>query len=82
MYQYYVIEVQKSANGDFGHNVFWAYDEDADKARLKGEAKYHEILSYGAVSEMVEHSAIMFASDGTPIMHQCYKHEPVVEEGE
>lgn len=75
MYQYYVIEVQKT-NGEYAHNVFWLYDEDADKARLKGESKYHEILSYASVSNVEEHSAIMFASDGTPLMHQCYKHTP------
>ena len=78
--QYYVVEVQKNANGEFGHNVFWLYDENADKARLKGEAKYHEVLAAAAVSNLAEHSAIMFASDGTPLMHQCYKHEAESEQ--
>lgn len=27
----------------------------------------------------LEHAAILFSSEGFPIMHQCYKHEPVVE---
>lgn len=75
MYQYYVVEVQKNENGEFGHNVFWLYDESADKARLKGESKYHEVLAAAAVSELPEHAAIMFSSEGLPIMHQCYKHE-------
>lgn len=75
MYQYYVVEIQKNENGEFGHNVFWAFDENADKARLKGESKYHEVLAAAAVSELPEHAAIMFSSEGLPIMHQCYKHE-------
>ena len=75
MYQYYVVEIQKNENGEFGHNVFWLYDENADKARLKGESKYHEVLAAAAVSNLPEHAAIMFSSEGLPIMHQCYKHE-------
>lgn len=82
MYQYYVVEVQKTAGGEFAHNVSWHWDESADKARLKAESKYHEVLSFASVSELAEHSAILFASDGTPIMNQCYKHDavPAVEE--
>ena len=94
MYQYYVVEIQTYANGTFGHIVHYVYDEDADKARLKGEAKFHEILSFAAVSELPCHSAIMFSTEGFPIMHQAYKHdvppqpepqpepepEPIVEE--
>ena len=75
MYQFYIIEVKKDANGEFEHNVNWVWDANPDKARLKGEAKYHEILATAAVSEYAEHSAILFSSEGFPIMHQCYKHE-------
>ena len=74
VYQYYVVEIQQYANGDYGHIVHWAFDADADKARLKGEAKFHEVLAAAAVSELPSHSAIMFNTDGFPIMHQCYKH--------
>ncbi len=41
MYQYYIIEIQRYANGEYGHIVHWAFDQDPDKARLKAEAKYH-----------------------------------------
>ena len=75
MYQYYVVEIQQYANGGFGHIVHYAYDENADTARLKGEAKFHEVLAAAAISELPSHSAIMFSTDGFPIMHQCYKHE-------
>jgi len=39
MYQYYIIELQHYANGEFGNLTHFAYDEDADKARLKGESQ-------------------------------------------
>lgn len=79
MYQYYVVEIQTHADGSFGHLVHWAYDEDADKARLKGESKFYEVLAAAAVSELPVHSAIMFSTEGFPIMHQCYKHTVVPE---
>lgn len=41
MNQFYIIEIQKYVNGEFGHIVHFAYDEDATKARLKAESKYH-----------------------------------------
>jgi deferrochelatase/peroxidase EfeB len=53
------------------------YDEDPDKARLKAESKYHEVLAAAAVSNTMSHAAILFSSEGFPIMHQCYKHEVV-----
>ena len=82
MTQFYIVEVQQYANGEFGHIVHYAYDSDPDKARLKGESKYHEVLAAAAVSELPCHSAIMFSTEGFPIMHQCYKHEvaPVTEQ--
>lgn len=77
MTQLYVIEVKKNINDDFEHNVNWVWDEDPTKARLKGESKYHEILAAAAVSDMKEHSAILFTSEGFPLMHNCYKHDLV-----
>ena len=79
MVQFYTAEITKDANGDYSHDIKWHWDEDATKAQLKGEAKYHEIMSRAAVSNFAEHAAILFSSEGFPIMHQCYKHEPVVE---
>lgn len=75
MTQFYIIEIQKYYNGEYGHIVHFAYDADADKARLKAESKYHEVLASAAVSETAEHSAILISSEGFPVMHQCYKHE-------
>jgi hypothetical protein len=75
MTQFYIVEIQQYANGEYGHLVHFAYDEDADKARLKAESKYHEVLAAAAVSETKSHAAILFSTDGFPVMHQCYKHE-------
>lgn len=82
MTQLYIIEVKKNANQEFEHNVFWVYDEDPDKARLKGESKYYEVLSAAAISDVAEHSAILFTSEGFPLMHQCYKHNVAAETAE
>lgn len=88
MYQYYIVEIQTYADGTFGHLVHWESDENAGMARMKGESKFHEVLAAAAISELPCHSAIMFTTEGFPIMHQCYKHavapqpepEHVVEE--
>lgn len=74
MYQYYTVEVKKTQSGEFEHDVRWHYDENQEKARLKGEAKFHEILARAAVSDYAEHSAILFASTGNRIMDKCYYH--------
>lgn len=74
MTQFYVVEVKQNTAGEYEHQVYWVYDEDPDKARLKGESKYHEVLSVAAISEYASHSAIMFSTEGFPLMHQCYKH--------
>lgn len=79
MTQFYIVEIQQYVSGEYGHLVHYAYDEDPDKARLKGESKYHEVLAAAAVSNLPIHSAIMFSTEGFPILHQCYKHEPTPE---
>ena len=79
MTQFYVVEIQQYANGEYGHIVHYAFDADPDKARLKGEAKYHEVLAAAAVSELPTHAAIMFSTEGFPITNQCYKHEVTTE---
>lgn len=79
MYQYYVTEVRKTTTGEFEHENFWVWDEDPNKARLKGEAKFHEVLSRAATSIYAEHGAILFSSKCYPLMHDCYEHEMEVE---
>ena len=59
--------------------MHWAYDESADRARLKADSKYHEILSAAALSNTLSHAAILFSTEGFPLEHMCYKHEAVEE---
>ena len=82
MNQFYILEIQKYLNGEFGHIVHFAYDANATKARLKAEAKYHEVLASAAVSELPQHSATLITSDGRVVMNQCYMHEIEQEEPE
>lgn len=82
MNQFYIIEIQKYANGEFGHIVHFAYDEDPTKARLKAESKYHEVLAAAAVSELPQHSATLLTSDGRAVMNQVYRHEVTAPEEE
>ena len=77
VYQYYIIEIQKLATGEFAHTVHWAYDTDEMQAILKAESKYHSVLAAAAISEYAQHSATLIKSDGTCIMNQCYVHESV-----
>lgn len=74
MYQFYTAEIIKTQSGDFEHDIKWHWDEDEYKAQLKGEAKFHEILSRAAVSDNAEHAAILFSSRGNRIMDKCYYH--------
>lgn len=74
MTQYYILEIQQYANGDYGHIVHFAYDEDDTTARLKAESKYHSVLASAAVSELPQHSATLITSNGMCIMNQCYTH--------
>lgn len=74
MNQYYIIEIQQYANGEYGHIVHFAFDADASKARLKAESKYHEVLAAAAISELQSHAATLLTADGRAIMNQCYKH--------
>ena len=82
MTQYYVVEIQTYADGTYGHLVHPAYDEDPNKAHLKAESKFHEILAAAAISELPSHAAILFTSEGYPLMNQCYKHPIVTPEPE
>lgn len=80
MTQYYIIEIQQYANGEYGHIVHYAFDEDADKARLKAESTYHQILAAAAVSETKKHSAVILSDESFPVLHSCYKHNVTVPE--
>lgn len=50
MYQFYVIEIKKYPNGEYEHNVDWAYDTNQDLAQRKAESKAYDILKAAALS--------------------------------
>lgn len=77
MTQYYVFEIKQLANGEYEHQAHWAWDEDPNKARLKAESKYHEIMSAAAVSETKKHSAVVLSDECFALMQQCYRHNVV-----
>ena len=79
MTQFYILEIQQYPNGEFGHIVHYAWDENPDTARLKAESKYHQVLSAAAISSLPSHAATLISSEGFPVMNQCYKHEAVEE---
>ena len=70
--QYYIVEVLQYANGEYGHLVHYAYDVDPDLAQRKAESKYYDVLSEAAVSNTLTHSAILFSTEGFPLLHKCY----------
>lgn len=74
MTQFYIVEIKEYPNGEYEHEVSYAYDEDPDKARLKAESRYHEILSGAAVSQMASHGCIVFDTRCFPILNYCYEH--------
>lgn len=81
MNQYYIIEIQKTAAGDYAHLVHWAYDEDEETARLKAESKYYEVLTAAALSDLASHSATLIDGEGNYRMSMCYKHNVTEPKG-
>ena len=80
MTQYYIIEIQVNAAGEYGHLVHYVWDADPDVARLKAESKYHQVLAAAAVSETKKHSAVILSDESFPLIHQCYKHNVAAPE--
>ena len=60
MFQYYITEVRKTTGGEYEHDNFWVWDENEQVALLKGESKFHEVMSRAATSNYAEHGAILF----------------------
>ena len=67
--KYFVFEIQKQFDGSYAHLVHTADTRNA------AESIYHQVLAAAAISNIPEHSAIMFTSEGFPLMHQSYKHD-------
>ena len=69
--KYFVFEIQKLADGAYAHLV-----HEAD-TRNEAESRFYQVLSAAAISNIPEHSAILFTGEGFPLMHESYKHDIV-----
>ena len=81
MYQYYILEIQQYDSENYGHIIHFAGDADPDKAINKAYAKYYEVLSAAAVSELPMHSAVLVQANGMPVVYKSFTHsaEPAVD---
>ena len=68
---YIVIEIQNGA----------ALPAIVKESREEAESAYHMILAAAAISEVEEHTAIMFTGRGLVLESKCYLH-PVEAEAE
>ena len=66
---YLVIEMQKQSNGTIAQ-ICTSYTD-----RQIAEQKYHEILSYAAVSTIPIHTAVILSEEGNIIKKEVYRHE-------
>lgn len=80
MYQFYIIEIKKNTNGEYEHNVYWAWDADQDLAQRKAESKAFELLTAAALSETLTHSVTVLSDEGFKVMNKAYHN--VVPSGE
>lgn len=78
--QFYIVEIQQNAQGEYAHNVHWAFDADPETALQKAWSQYHTVLAAAAVSDTKSHAAILFSTEGFPIAHECYKHNVLAAE--
>ena len=70
--QFYIVEIQQNPQGEYAHLVHWVWDEDPDLAQRKAESKYYEVMTAAALSNTMTHSAILFSTEGFPMMHGFY----------
>ena len=73
MGMYVVVEIQ-TTNGVT--TQITTVEQNKDVA----EQKYHNILSYAAVSSVEIHSAVILNPEGQMIKSECYKHEQAGEQ--
>ena len=65
---YIVIELQKTSDTELAHLV------TAHADREEAEQKYHQVLSYAAVSTVPSHSALLINEDGNLLKKERYIH--------
>ena len=75
---YLVIEIQKTQAGQVSHIV------TTHATQAEAEQKFHQILSYAAVTTLASHSATILTDNGYALRREFYEHkeEPEPEQGE
>lgn len=66
---FYICEIQTNKDGTGAHIMSTA------PTLNEAESKYHQILSYAAVSTLTCHAAIIFDEKGYTQMSRFYEHE-------
>lgn len=70
---YLVIEMQKQSDGTIAQ-ITTSYID-----RNTAEQKYHEILSFAAVSSVPIHTAVILSEEGNLIKKESYRHEEATQ---
>lgn len=70
---YIVLEIQRNADNTVG-TLIYSYEN-----QNQAESKYHEVLSYAAVSKVPSHTAVLLTEDGYKLASQNYIHEDSAE---
>jgi len=70
---YIVMEIQTNADGSVGTLVSTYAEQN------QAESKYHQVLTYAAISNLPVHSCALLSEEGFELRHECYKHEPAPE---
>jgi len=65
---FFVIELQKQANGSVGNIVTSHETQEA------AESKYFSVLAAAAVSELPVHAAALLSEEGFSVENRCFKH--------
>lgn len=65
---YIVVELQTQTDGTCANLVFSFASES------EARSKYHQILSYAAMSNLPMHAAAILTNEGVSIAHECYTH--------
>ena len=74
MYQYYIFIVRKDKNGEYSHDVKWAYDADETKAKAKGYSVYYDTLSAAELEETAFTTAALISDVGAVLECKCIEH--------
>lgn len=67
--KYYIIEIQKSADGAFAHLI-----NTADSYN-QAESVYYGTLQYAAISTIPLHTVILMDAEGAVYSVKCYNRE-------